>query len=169
MSRGRERGELALWVGVPILAFVAIYTVGTGLPSPECGEGGGATTGEMRRFWILVAAASLAGVTAAAVRLAALGRRGLLSAWHLLGVLAILLVAGVVVLIWGWVALAGALIACGGVIAVACFVALTVAWVLGRSVDQVGVLLPVYLLSAAILCYPAIVILIVAAQSGLGC
>jgi hypothetical protein len=169
VSRGRGRGELALWVGAPVLAFIAIYIVATGLPSPECGEGGGATTGEMTRFWILVGVASLAGAIAAVVRLSVLGSRGLLSSRHLLGALAILLAAGVVVLVWGWVALAGALVACGGVIALASFFALVVAWLTGRSVDQVGVLLPVYLLSAAILCYPAIVILVVVAQSGLAC
>jgi hypothetical protein len=169
VSRARGRGEFALLVCGPVVALLAIYIVAVGLPAPECGEGGGATPGEMTTFWILVAVASLAGILAAAARLSALGRRGLLSGRHLVGVLAVLLAGGVVVLGWGWVAVAGALIASGGVVAVASFLALLLAWLLGRGVDQVGVLLPVYLLSVAFFCYPAIAILVAVSQAGLGC
>lgn len=169
MGRVKGRGELALWIGIPILAFVVVFNVGDGLPSPECGEGGGATSGEVSLFEILVAVATFAGVVAAALRLSVLGRRGLLSSRHLIGLTAILLAAGLVVLVWGWTALGGALIVSGGVITAASLVALVLAWVLSRDVDQVGVLLPVYLLGSALLCYPALLILAVIDQSGLAC
>ena len=169
MGRVRGRGELALWIGTPILAFVVVYNVAGALPAPECGEGGGATGGEMTFFWILVAAAMATGVIAAVARLSALGRRGLLGGWHAFGALAIILAAGVVVLVWGWTPLAAVLVVAGGALTAGSLLALLVAWGLGRSVDQVGVLLPVYLLGAAILCFPAVAVLVAISQSGLAC
>jgi hypothetical protein len=48
-------------------------------------------------------------------------------------------------------------------------VALLVAWALGRSVEEVGVLLPVYLVGAALFCYPTLLLLVEIGQGGLAC
>jgi uncharacterized membrane protein YhaH (DUF805 family) len=57
-SGGKRRASLWLWVG-PIVALIGIYLAATALATPECGEGGGASSLEMGLFTALVAVASI--------------------------------------------------------------------------------------------------------------
>jgi hypothetical protein len=68
-SEGRGRARLWLWIVGPLLGVIVIWSVAVGLPTPECGEGGGASSLELTLFSILTAAATLACLGAAAVGL----------------------------------------------------------------------------------------------------
>ncbi len=57
--------RLLLSIGLPVAALAVIYAIATALPTPECGEGGGASSLEMALFVALVAVASLTCVVAA--------------------------------------------------------------------------------------------------------
>jgi hypothetical protein len=46
---------------------------------------------------------------------------------------------------------------------------LLVAWVAGLRIDQLGVLLPLYLLGAAVFAYPLVGLLGLLVSSGIGC
>jgi hypothetical protein len=61
--------RLRLWIGIPIAALVMIYAVATALPTPECGEGGGASSLEMSLFTIFVALCGIACLGGAAASL----------------------------------------------------------------------------------------------------
>jgi hypothetical protein len=73
LSRFRGGAGPWLWIFGPLLGLIVIWTVAVGLPQPECGEGGGASSLELTLFSILVAAVTLACVFGAAFNL----RRGL--------------------------------------------------------------------------------------------
>jgi hypothetical protein len=177
ISTSRTSGQtgLAALVSGPIVVLVGLLLFSGQLPGVECGEGGGASSLELTAFYVLCGFATLACLIAATARLAALWRgRGEGPGARLRSRLAValppLFIAAIVVL-----ALAGvdSLVAAGFVAgAVATGVALAIlvfAWAQGRSVEDVGVLVPVYLLGAGLVCYPALLVLVAVGQSGSGC
>lgn len=72
---GERRARLWPWVGGPILALIVIWSVGTELPTPECGEGGGASSLEITLFAILVSVAMVVCVAGAGIDLLGQWRR----------------------------------------------------------------------------------------------
>jgi len=67
--------RLRLWFGVPIVALVVAYGFATSLPTPDCGEGGGASSLEMALFTIFVALCGIACLGGAAASLVPSWRR----------------------------------------------------------------------------------------------
>jgi len=61
--------RLRLWFGIPIAALVVVYAVATALPTPSCGEGGGASSLEMSLFTVFVALCGIACLGGAAASL----------------------------------------------------------------------------------------------------
>jgi hypothetical protein len=153
--------------------LVVLFFAATDLPGPECGEGGGASSLELGIFLGLTALLAGLGVAAAVIRLAALwrrldSRRLPARAWLALPP-TLVVVAAVVIWLFGADALYLGGLVLGPLAVAVAFVLLLVAWAAGRSADDVGVLLPVYLLGTALICCPAILLLVVIGQSGLGC
>jgi hypothetical protein len=173
LRRAWGRDGLGFWICGPLLALVVVFWAVAGLPAVECGEGGGPSTSQESRVAMLTLLASLAVGVAAAWRLAALRRRG---AWRSpgqllpLGAAAVVLAGATAAVADGHVLafLAGACLAGLAVTAIA-FLALVVAWALGRSTDDVGGLLPLYLFGAGLFCYPLLLLFAVVANSGIGC
>jgi len=163
----RERTKLGLWTCLPFLAWIVVWIAALSMPTPDCEGGGTASDAEAAVLIVAVAAASLGTAAAALWRLVGLGRAGAFSARRdltLVGaVVATILVAiglnpqfenvAVVALVLTGLA----------------FVSLLVAWAAGLRLDQLGLLLPLYLLGAALFAYPLVGLIGLLASSGLGC
>jgi hypothetical protein len=172
-----ERLALGLWICAPWLGLVLVWLAASNLPGSHC-EGEPVADASQKAVLITVTVlVSLSILLGVALRLSALWRRG---HWALSGRPLGILLAVVVTL------LAGALLALstldnsvgvvlyvtfyvGALATAVCLLALFVGWVVGRSTDDVGLLLPIYLLAAALVIYPALTVLALAAESGAFC
>jgi hypothetical protein len=165
-----ERTKLGLWICLPLLAWAAVWAAALSMPASDC-DGYAADTGEEEVVLIvLVAAASLATAAAALWRLVDLGRANAFSARR------DLTIGGSVVVALALAAVASATRDRVEVVPVAgllltglVLLPLLVAWAAGLRVNRVGLLLPVYLLGAALFAYPLVGVLGLLVSSGVGC
>jgi hypothetical protein len=177
-----SRGDASLgpWICLPLLAFFLVAVAATQVPASDClgsGSGSGADEGEpVAIMAVLAGLASLAALGAAVQRLVALRRAGAFKAgrdWT---------IAAVVVLVPLLVAGASAshrhnhlsedlqgLLLVGPALTVLALLLLLIAWAARLRLDGVGVLLPVYLLGAALFAYPPLALLALVSNSGAFC
>jgi hypothetical protein len=157
------------WVGLPVLALVLIAIAVYPLPAGSC-DGYEEDTGLAGIAVLVLTGVAVASCLAAAsVRLVALKRAGLSAAE--LGVLvgalpALALLTYLPPSSGEYVLKAIALGCCATVVAL---LALVVNGLLGRHVGDVRVLLPLFLLGAALFVYPSLAMLGLAVSSGIGC
>jgi hypothetical protein len=165
-----ERTKLGLWVCLPLLAWVVVWIAALSMPAGDCGGNGPDTGEEEVLLIVLVAAASLATAGAALWRLVDLSRADALSAGR------DLTIGGGVVVALALAAVASAprdrievVPVVGLLLTGLALVALLIAWAAGVRVNQVGLLLPLYLLGAALVAYPLVGVLGLLVSSGIGC
>jgi hypothetical protein len=166
----RERTKLGLWVCLPLLAWGAIWIAALSMPASDC-DGYGADSGaEEAMLIVLVAAASLGAAAAALWRLVDMGRANAFSPGRDLTVggsaVAALILAAVV-------SAPQARIEVIPVVGLSLtglgFLVLLIAWAAGLRINRVGLLLPLYLLGAALFAYPLVGLLGLLVSSGVGC
>jgi hypothetical protein len=161
--------QLLPWIAGSLLLLIAIVVVAAQVPSVDCGGENADQDGpEAVLLAITVVAAAIA-VAAGVLRLVLMGRYdcfGRRDGWIL----------GLAVFVLGAATLYGAAqesaaagLAVGGfLLAGIAFVALLGAVLLRLDVDDVGVLLPIYLFGAAWV-YLAVAVIVLLAKSGIGC
>jgi hypothetical protein len=165
-----ERTKLGLWICLPLLAWAAVWTAALSMPASDC-DGYGPDSGEEEVLLVvLVAAASLSTAAAALWRLVGLGNANAFSAGR------DLTVCGGVVVALALAAVASAprdrievLPVTGLLLTGLALLALLGAWAAGVRLNQVGLLLPLYLFGAALFAYPLVGLLGLLASSGVGC
>jgi len=164
----QERTKLGLWICLPLLAWVAVWIAALSMPTSDCDGYGTDAGAEEFVLIVLVAAASLATAAAALWRLVSLHRANAFSAGRDLtlagGVAAAL--ALVAVAVTPHIAVLSVTGLCLTGLALP---PLLVAWVAGLRLNQLGLLLPLYLLGAALFAYPLVGLLGLLASSGIGC
>lgn len=166
---GKRLGWLPLWILVPLVLLVAVGWAAFSLPETRCG--GEETTEGLDGAIVagLVLFATVAAVGAGLWRVISMSVRDQYSSrdgWSLLAALLVLLVAA---LIGAGDDTAGAGLAIGGLIVPAiALLALAAAAVAGKRVEDVGVILPIYLFGAAYV-YLAVGAVGFLASSGIGC
>jgi hypothetical protein len=165
----RRSGRLAPWILVPLVLLVAIVWAAASLPETECG---GEETEEGMDGAILVGLVAFAAVAAVAaalwrvVSMALHDRYGSRDGWILLAALLVLVVAAIVGAADDSV---GGGLAVGGLVLPAlALLALTTAAAARKRVEDVGVLLPIYLFGAAYV-YLGVGAVGLIASSGIGC
>src|SRR4051812_28546948 len=165
-----ERTKLGLWICLPVLAWAAVWSAALSMPASDC-DGYGPDNGEGEVLLIvLVAAASLATAAAALWRVVGLSNADAFSARRDLaigGSVAVALVAAAAVAAPR--ARIEVLPVVGLLLTGLALLLLLVAWAAGLRVDRVGLLLPVYLLGAALFAYPLVGLLGLLSSSGIGC
>jgi hypothetical protein len=162
--------KLGLWICLPLLAWGLIWIAAFSMPASDC-DGYGADTGEDEVLLVvLVAAASLATAGAALWRLVDLSRASAFRAGR------DLTIGGGVLVAFAFAAVAAAprarieiLPAVGLLLTGLALLALLVAWAARVRPNQVGLLLPLYLLGAALFAYPLVGLLGLASSSGAFC
>ncbi|HUC08213.1 MAG TPA: hypothetical protein VMR96_08985 [Solirubrobacterales bacterium] len=163
----RERTKLGLWICLPLLAWVVVWIAALSMPASDC-DGYGADTGaEEATLIVLVAVASLAAGAAALWRFVSLARADAFRPGRDLT-----LVGGAVASVLVTVAVtsrAEVIFVTGLVLTGLALLSLAVAWVAGLRLNQLGVLLPLYLLGAALFAYPLVGLLGLLISSGIGC
>lgn len=163
----RERTKLGLWILLPLIAWVVVWIAALSMPDADC-DGTGVDAGTEEAVLIaLVAAASLATAGAALWRFVSLALADALSAGRDLT-----LVGCVVASVLVAVAMAPRIevvFVVGLVLTGIALLSLLVAWVAGLRVDRLGLLLPLYLLGAALFAYPLVGLLGLLISSGIGC
>jgi hypothetical protein len=160
---------LGVWVWLPVLAFLLLFIVIAGTPGADCDGIADDHSGSEALTLTVAIAASLCALVAAWSRVAALRRGAGVAPWQIVAALVAL----------GLIGLAGTLIDLGGnvdfiwglgVVGVlataAALLALVLAWMGRRGPDEVGLLLPAYLLGAAVFVYPGFGLLAIALKSG---
>jgi hypothetical protein len=165
-----ERTKLGLWICLPLLAWAAVWSAALSMPASDC-DGYGPDSGEEEVLLIvLVAVASLAAAAAALWRLVGLGNANSFSAGR------DLTTGGGVVVALALAAVASAprdrieVVPVAGLLLTGlALVVLLIAWAAGVRVNQVGLLLPLYLFGAALFAYPLVGLLGLLASSGIGC
>jgi hypothetical protein len=165
-----ERTKLGLWICLPLLAWFVVWIAVLSMPSPDCGSSGTDAGGEEAMLIVLVAASSLAAAGAALWRLVDLGRANAFSAGRDLAI------GGSVVVALAFAAVASSpgarievLPVAGLLLTGLALLALLMAWAAGVRVNRVGLLLPLYLLGAALFAYPLVGLIGLLASSGIGC
>jgi hypothetical protein len=162
-----ERTKLGLWICLPLLAWGAVWIAALSMPAADCGGDGTDSGSEEAVLIALVAATSLAAAAAALWRFVRLTLADAFSATSDLT-----LVGSVVVSIVVAVAVTSrveVIFVTGLVLTGMALLSLLVAWVAGLPVNQLGLLLPLYLLGAALFAYPVVGLLGLLVSSGIGC
>jgi hypothetical protein len=163
--------RLGVWISGPLLGLLAIWLAIEALPSWECGEGKPSSPEETVLI-VLTGVASLLVTAAAIVRLRDISRRhsGGRKARTVLALIGLPLIVSVLVgLVAGVVAGFIVAIISGVLFTAILLLVLLIARALGRGVEEVGALVPLYLLAAALGCYPALMLVGILGNSGLGC
>jgi hypothetical protein len=163
----QERTKLGLWICLPLLAWGVVWIAALSMPASDC-DGTGTDAGAEEVVLIaLVVAASLATAAGALRRFVSLAQADAFSAGRdltLVGCAAAAVLAAVVVTSWVEVIFLVGLVLTG-----IALVALLASWAVGLRIDQLGLLLPLYLLGAALFAYPVVGLLGLLISSGIGC
>jgi hypothetical protein len=162
-----ERTKLGLWICLPLLAWGAVWIAALSMPAADCGGDGTDAGTEEAVLIALVAAASLATAAAALWRFVSLTLADGFSASRDL-TLAGSVVASIVVAV-AVTSRVEVIFVTGLVLTGLALLSLLVAWVAGLRLDQLGLLLPLYLLGAAVFAYPLVGLLGLLVSSGIGC
>jgi hypothetical protein len=170
-ARGAQ--GLGPWVCGPLLGLVVLLTAIADLPGVDCGESRPDGSSRETLLVVVTALASVATVAASCWRLAVLRRQGRwrLSPWPVLVLAGLVLVCAAI----GATEprqLPGLLFAvflAGLLLTALALLTLAVGWARGRSVDDVGLVVPLYLFGMGLLCYPAITSVALIFNSGALC
>jgi hypothetical protein len=156
-------GPLGRWVVAPLAGLVALIAVATQLGSHNCG-GGGMTSEALGVVFEVIGLGGAAALVGAGLwRIAMLIRRRGGRRWADRRIVAVVLLA--LIVFAGFVvrdndlaaaAILGVLLF-GLLLTGFCFLAVTVAWLQRQEIDEVGMLLPAYLLGSALLVYLPVV------------
>lgn len=156
------------WIAVPLLLLAVILVMALSLPQADCG-GEGAEEGGSLAFVVIACLSAIAAVAAGLVQLATMAWRDRYRArdgWILLAALLVVAVSGVAY---------GPAQGFGGGVAFGCLaltgvalLALVAAAVARMRVEDVGILLPIYLFGAAYV-YLGVGAVALLASSGIGC
>jgi hypothetical protein len=161
--------QLLPWIAGSLLLLIAILAAAAQVPSVDCGGEDVDQDGPEAVLLVITVIATVIAVGAGVLRLALMGRDDCFSrrdGW-ILGVAVFVLVAATVS--GGGQEDAAAGLAIGGfLLAGLAFVALLGAILWRLDVDDVGVLLPIYLFGAAWV-YLAVAVIALLAKSGIGC
>jgi|GEM_PF-3169778 len=164
--------KLGPWICVPLLLWGVVWLTVLSLPSASC-DGYGEDAGAQEVLLVvIVAAASLITAAGALFRLVKLGRAKAFSAGRDLtigGIVVAAMVFAAAATTSRFPAVIQVLSVVGLLLTGLALLALLVAWAAGLRVDQVGLLLPLYLLGAAVLAYPLVGLLGLASSSGALC
>jgi hypothetical protein len=169
-ARTSSSERLAVWIFAPVLAVVLVYLVaGAALPTADCDGISDEASGFAQGMALLVTAgASLGCLAAAGLHLARLRRAGAGSASLGIAVSVLVVLLGALLISTGgeWILpfFAAGLIATG-----ISFLVLLATVASGRTIDEVGVTLPLYLTGTAIFVYPTVLFFFALGNSGLGC
>jgi hypothetical protein len=168
--QAQTSAKLGFWICLPLLAWAAVWVAALSMPVSDC-DGYGSDTGEQEiMLVVLVAAASLCTAGAALWRLVDLGRASAFRVRRDLtiggGVMLALILAAVAS---GPRARIEIIPVTGLLLTGLALLSLLVAWAAGVRADQVGLLLPLYLLGAALFAYPLVGLLALASSSGTFC
>jgi hypothetical protein len=170
--QGATLGKLGPWICLPLLFWGVVWMIVLSLPSASC-DGYGEDAGPQEVLLIVVvAAASLATAAGALFRLVELGRAKAFNAGRDLtigGIAAAALVFAAAATTSRFPAVIQVLSLVGLLMTGLALLALLVAWAVGLRANQVGLLLPLYLLGAALLAYPLVGLLGLASSSGVFC
>jgi hypothetical protein len=163
----QERTKLGLWICLPLLAWVVVWIAALSMPSADC-DGYGTDAGtEEAVLIVVVVVASLSTAGAALLRLVRLAQAGAFSLRRDAAIGAIVVAA--LVLAATFVVRAEVLLVVGLLLTGVALLALLVAWAAGLRANQVGLLLPLYLLGAAVIAYPLVGLIGLLSSSGIGC
>jgi hypothetical protein len=162
--------QLLPWIAGSLLLLIVIFAVAVQVPSVDCGGENADQDGPEAVLLAITVVAIVIAVAAAVLRLVLMGRYdcfGRRDGW-ILGLAVFVL--GAATLYGGTIEeSAAAGLAVGGfLLAGIAFVALLGAVLLRLDVDDVGVLLPIYLFGAAWV-YLAVATVVLLAKSGIGC
>lgn len=165
-----ERTKLGLWICLPLLAWAAVWTAALSMPASDC-DGYGPDSGEEEALLIaVVAAASLAAAGAALWRLVGLSNASAFSARRDLTIGGGAAIALVLAAIASSPRDRIEIVPVTGLLLTGlAFVVLLIAWAVGLRVNQIGLLLPLYLLGAALFAYPLVGLIGLLSSSGIGC
>jgi hypothetical protein len=166
-------GRLGLWICIPLLLWGAVWIAAFSMPRADC-DGYGSDAGTQEALLaIFVAAASLGTAGAALFRLVSLGRAGAFSLQRDLTIGGIVVATQALAVATttsrAYAAPIQVLAVVGLLLTGLALLALVVAWGIGLRADDVGLLLPFYLLGAAVLAYPLVGLLALASSSGVFC
>jgi hypothetical protein len=163
--------KLGPWICVPLLLWAVVWMTVLAMPSASCdGYGDDASGAQEVLLVVVVAAASLVTAAGALFRLVKLGRAGAFNVGR------DLTMVGAVVAALAFAAAATTprimvqvLPLVGLLLTGLALLALLFAWAAGLRVNQVGLLLPLYLLGAALLAYPIVGLLGLVSSNGALC
>jgi hypothetical protein len=163
---------LGVWIWLPVAALVFLLLVIVSTPGSNC-EGSPEDLGGSEAVTAVIAGAFAVGLAfAAAKRVLALRRADRLPIWQLVVAAAAVAVlpalAGLVDIARG-VPFLWTLVAFGALATFAMLFALIFAWAARSKPDDVGVLLPAYLLSGAVFVFPGLTVLSIGLESGSLC
>lgn len=162
--------KLGLWICLPLLAWGVIWIAALSMPASDC-DGYGTDTGEGEALIIvLVAAASLATAGAALWRLVDLSREKAFSVRRDLAIGGSVVVAQTLAVFASTPRVRIQVLPLVGLLLTGlALLVLLVAWAARARPNQVGLLLPLYLLGAALFAYPLVGLLALASSSGTFC
>ncbi len=163
----RERTKLGLWILLPLIAWVVVWIVALSMPDADCDGTGTDAGAEEAALIALVAAASLATAAAALWRLVGLALADALSARRDLTLVGSFVAS--VLVAFALTARVEVIFVVGLILTGLALLSLLVAWLAKLRVDQLGLLLPLYLLGAALFAYPLVGLLGLLISSGIGC
>jgi hypothetical protein len=172
MSQAPERvwwkGGLGPWVLGPLVGLGLIVLAIYNLPGSSCGEEDVADGAQRALLVIVTCAASLAVLAAAAARLVALSRRPLRATNRKAVLAGFVFVLAVVCLVAGLSgdSAVGPFLILAALVTGGSLVILLLAWAVGRRPDDVGFLIPAYLLGSGLVAYPLLTLFALAVESG---
>ena len=156
MEEGTESGRLGAWILVPLFLLIVVFVAAflSSLPHGGCDVTSGEVRGGGVGLNVLIAVCSVGVGAAALVRLGEMWKWGSFEQRDGLWAFAALALLMLLVGILGGDSLLDRALAAGAVLAVPCFLALVVAGFGRKDVEDVGVVLPLYLLALALCAYP---------------
>jgi hypothetical protein len=168
LARG---GPLGRWIMAPFAVLLLFLLVAYFVPQASVceTEGNGLTTRDSILLGIC-GLASLGFAAAALRRFLALERQGRI--WRGVGYAVVIVpVVGLALsfALPGGESLFGSLMGIGALLSGGSLLALFVAWIARRRVEEVGLLLPLYLTGAGVFCFPTLAGLVLVAGSGALC
>ena len=165
----RLAAGLGVWIWLPVLALLGLFVVIGATPGADC-DGVADDLSDGEGLVIAVALMASLGAFAAAVnRVLALLRGPGVAPWQLIAVavgVAVIAALGAVIDLGSGVDYLWPLAFVGVLATAAALLGLLVAWMLRRKPDDVGLLLPSYLVGAGLFVYPGFALLALAFKSG---
>ncbi|MGN6255146.1 MAG: hypothetical protein ACTHO8_09235 [Solirubrobacterales bacterium] len=158
MGEGTESGRLGRWILIPLFLLIVVFVIAflSSLPHGSCDVADGPTHGGGRGLNALIFLCSVGVAGAALVRLVEMWKLDAFEQRDGFRVLGALILLALLTGVFGGDSLLGRVLAAGSVVALPCLLVLAVAGWSRREVDEVGIVLPLYLLALALCAYPGL-------------